>query len=116
MSPFGYRIHPIFHTRRKHTGVDIGAPEGTPVHPGGKGKVVMTGWMGGYGNAIVVDHGGGRSTLYGHLSKITCAVGDEVDTSDVIGKVGSTGFSTGYHLHFEVRIDGTPVDPLGSLK
>jgi murein DD-endopeptidase MepM/ murein hydrolase activator NlpD len=114
-SGFGYRNHPIFKRRKFHAGVDIGAPLGTPVHPGGKGKVIATGVMGGYGNAVVVDHGGGRTTLYGHLSKITCSAGDEVDTSDVIGKVGSTGNSTGNHLHFEVRINGTAVDPLGSL-
>jgi murein DD-endopeptidase MepM/ murein hydrolase activator NlpD len=115
-SPFGPRSHPIFRTRRMHNGVDIGAPEGTPIHAGGKGKVVIAGWMGGYGNTVVVDHGGGRSTLYGHMSRVKAEVGDEVDTSSVLGLVGSTGYSTGNHLHFEVRINGTPVDPLGSLK
>jgi murein DD-endopeptidase MepM/ murein hydrolase activator NlpD len=114
-SPFGYRNHPIFKTRRMHTGVDIGAPEGTAVHPGAVGKVIQTGWMGGYGNAIIVDHGGGRTTLYGHLSKIRCSVGDEVTLKSIIGEVGSTGNSTGNHLHFEVRINGDPVDPLGSI-
>ena len=86
-----------------HTGVDIGAPEGTPVHPGGDGKVVMATWMGGYGNAIVVDHGGGRSTLYGHLSQISVGQGDRVDQGDILGLGGSTGFTTGKRLHVELR-------------
>jgi murein DD-endopeptidase MepM/ murein hydrolase activator NlpD len=98
-----------------HTGVDIGAPEGTPVKPGAPGKVISTGWMGGYGNAVIVDHGGGRTTLYAHLSKIECSAGDEVNLNSIIGRVGSTGYSTGNHLHFEVRIKGDPVDPLGSI-
>jgi murein DD-endopeptidase MepM/ murein hydrolase activator NlpD len=115
-SGFGYRNHPIFHRRKRHTGVDIGAPEGTPIHPGGKGKVIYAEWMNGYGNCIMIDHGGGRSTLYGHLSAIKCAVGDIVTTDSVIGRVGSTGYSTGNHLHFEVRINGEPVDPLGSIQ
>lgn len=115
-SPFGYRVHPLFHSRKLHTGVDIGAPEGTPIHPGAKGKVTYADWMSGYGNCVMVDHGGGISTLYGHMSAIKCAVGDIVSTDSVIGKVGSTGYSTGNHLHFEKRVNGTPVDPLGSIR
>jgi murein DD-endopeptidase MepM/ murein hydrolase activator NlpD len=115
-SPFGWRVHPLFHTRKLHTGVDIGAPEGTPIHPGAKGKVIYADWMKGYGNCVMVDHGGGISTLYAHMSAIKCSVGDIVTTDSVIGKVGMTGYATGPHLHFEKRVNGTPVDPLGSIK
>lgn len=115
-SGFGYRIHPIFKTRRMHTGVDIGASQGTSIKAAAEGKVIFADWMSGYGNTVVVDHGGGRSTLYAHMSRITRSVGDEVTTSSELGKVGSTGNSTGPHLHFEVRINGDPIDPMaGSI-
>jgi len=115
VSGYGYRKHPIYGVKKMHTGVDIGASHGTTVKAAGNGKVIFAGWKGSYGKAVMVDHGNKRVTLYGHLSKITCKQGDEVTTSTKIGEVGSTGLSTGNHLHFEVRIDGEPVDPLKSL-
>lgn len=112
-SGFGYRVHPIFGVRKMHTGVDIANQTGTPVKAAGDGKVIETARERGYGNMVLIDHGKGRTTLYGHLSSIDCKSGDLVQAGDVIGKVGSTGFATGPHLHFEVRINGDPVDPLG---
>jgi murein DD-endopeptidase MepM/ murein hydrolase activator NlpD len=114
MSGFGTRVHPISRVRKMHTGVDIGAGYGAAVHAAGNGKVTRTGWFGGYGNCVIIDHGGkpNRSTLYGHLSAITCVAGQEVKVGTVVGKVGSTGYSTGPHLHFEVRINGNPVNPM----
>ncbi len=111
-SPFGWRIHPIFGTARLHTGVDIGASEGDPIHAAGDGVVVSAGWLGGYGNATIIDHGGGIATLYGHQSLIQVSEGERVTRGQVIGRVGCTGTCTGDHLHFEVRIDGEPVDPV----
>ena len=115
-STFGYRVHPIFKTKKLHTGVDIGASKGTSIYAAGEGKVIYTGTRGGYGKTVIIDHGGDRTTLYGHMSKITCDAGDIVNTKTKIGEVGSTGISTGNHLHFEVRINGDPVDPLKELK
>lgn len=114
-SPYGYRIHPITHTRKLHTGIDFGAAYGSAIHAAGDGVVISAGRMGGYGNATVIDHGGGLSTLYGHQSRIVVSVGQRVRTGDVIGYVGSTGNSTGPHLHFEVRVNGTPVNPVPYL-
>lgn len=114
-SGFGYRIHPIFHVRKMHTGIDIGAGSGTPIKAADSGTVVQAGWRGGYGKTVVVAHGGGLTTLYAHQSAILVGVGDTVDQGDVIGRVGSTGYSTGPHLHFEVRVDGRPVDPMRYL-
>jgi len=111
-SPFGYRTHPILKTRKLHTGVDIGAPSGTPIHAAGGGEVIWASWRGGYGNCVIIDHGGGKATLYGHMSRLNSSVGRKVAKGDVIGYVGSTGLSTGPHLHYEVRINGTPVNPL----
>ncbi|HEX2951168.1 MAG TPA: peptidoglycan DD-metalloendopeptidase family protein [Armatimonadota bacterium] len=111
-STFGYRIHPITHTRRMHTGLDIAAPIGTPVFSAGGGEVIFAGRRGGYGNAVIIDHGHGKTTLYGHMSAIMVRVGQVVSRRQQIGRVGSTGFSTGPHLHYEVRINGAPVNPL----
>ena len=115
-SGYGYRHHPVYKSRRMHTGVDIGAPKGTPVGAAKKGKVIKAQTYGGYGKCVVIDHGeeNGKTitTLYGHLSRITCSVGDDVVSGTKIGEVGSTGISTGNHLHFEVRVDGDPVDPM----
>jgi murein DD-endopeptidase MepM/ murein hydrolase activator NlpD len=106
-SGFGWRIHPIFHVRKLHTGVDLHAAEA--------GTVVSAGWRGGYGKCVIIQHKGNLSTLYGHMSQILVSVGQTVKRGQVIGKVGSTGYATGPHLHFEVRVNGTPVDPLGYL-
>jgi murein DD-endopeptidase MepM/ murein hydrolase activator NlpD len=114
-SGFGYRVHPIFNVRRMHTGIDIDADMGDPIKAASKGTVVSAGWRGGYGKCVVISHGGGLATLYGHMSEISVSAGDKVKKGEVIGKVGSTGYSTGPHLHFEVRVNGDPVDPLGYL-
>jgi murein DD-endopeptidase MepM/ murein hydrolase activator NlpD len=114
-SSFGYRIHPIFHVRKLHTGVDLQAAMGDPIHAAAAGTVIWAGWRGGYGKCVIIQHSGNLSTLYGHQSQILVSVGQTVKRGQVIGKVGSTGYSTGPHLHFEVRVNGTPVDPLEYL-
>jgi murein DD-endopeptidase MepM/ murein hydrolase activator NlpD len=114
-SPFGYRIHPIYGDARLHTGVDFGASEGTPIRAAGSGVVVTAEWYGGYGNATIIDHGNGLATLYGHQSSIGVSAGQRVTQGQVIGRVGCTGSCTGPHLHFEVRVDGTPVNPMNYL-
>lgn len=110
-SEFGNRIHPITGEEKFHAGIDIGASEGTPVGAAGAGEVTTAGWYGGYGNAVIIDHGNGLESLYGHLSAIMVSVGDLVSQMQTIGLVGSTGNSTGPHLHFELRQDGSPIDP-----
>ena len=114
-STFGYRRHPIFGTVKRHTGIDISRPNGTPIAAADGGKVVFSGWYGGYGKAVIIVHKSGLSTLYGHLSRINVRTGAFVSKGDRIGAVGSTGYSTGAHLHFEVRVNGRPVNPLGYL-
>jgi murein DD-endopeptidase MepM/ murein hydrolase activator NlpD len=108
-SPFGMRWGTL------HPGIDIGVPVGTPIHAAGSGTVVWCGWMSGYGNLVMIDHHNGLATLYGHQSRVAVACGQNVTTCDVIGYSGCTGFCTGPHVHFEVRVNGTPVDPLGYL-
>jgi murein DD-endopeptidase MepM/ murein hydrolase activator NlpD len=108
-SPFGMRWG------RLHTGIDIGAPTGTPIHAAASGRVIIAGWVSGYGNLTVLDHGGGLATAYAHQSGFAVGAGAEVARGDVIGYVGCTGHCFGPHLHFEVRVNGTPVDPLGYL-
>ena len=108
-SPFGYRWG------RLHAGIDIGVPYGTPIHAAAAGTVVLAGWTGGYGNYTCIDHGGGLATCYAHQSSYAVSAGAHVSQGQVIGYVGSTGHSFGAHLHFEVRINGNPVDPLGYL-
>jgi murein DD-endopeptidase MepM/ murein hydrolase activator NlpD len=112
-SGYGYRTHPIFHVRKMHTGVDIAAPYGTAIHAAAGGVVVHAARWGGYGNCVIVDHGGGLATLYAHCSSLAVNVGDSVRQGQTIGYVGSTGLSIGPHLHFEVRRNGRTVDPMG---
>ncbi len=100
---------------RMHEGIDIAAPMGAPVRAAAGGQVIYAGWMGGYGNLVVVDHGGGLATAYAHLSSISVSTGQAVGQGEVVGTVGSTGHSFGPHLHFEVRVGGVAVDPLGYL-
>lgn len=116
-SGFGMRRHPILGGAPLfHTGIDIAASYGTPVRASASGRVIFAGWYGGYGNMIIIDHGGNVSTVYGHLSRIVVKIEEEIAEGDIIGYVGSTGLSTGPHLHFEVRVNGDPVDPLSWLK
>ena len=100
---------------RMHEGIDIAVGEGTPVRAAAAGTVIYAGWMGGYGNLVVVDHGGGVSTAYGHNTSVTVGIGQRVEQGQLIAYSGSTGHSTGPHVHFEVRINGTAVDPMGYL-
>lgn len=112
VSGFGYRLHPLLGYRRLHTGLDIAAPSGAPVYAAESGEVFFASWRGGYGQCIILLHGGGMSTLYGHLSRLYVRPGQVVRRGQVIGAVGSTGLSTGPHLHFEVRRNGVPVNPM----
>lgn len=114
-SPFGYRTHPIFGTTIYHSGLDIGVDEGTPVHAADSGVVTYSGWLGGYGYAVIIDHGGATSSLYAHNSDLAVSEGQIVSKGQVICYAGSTGYSTGPHVHFEVRVNGDPVDPMGYL-
>jgi murein DD-endopeptidase MepM/ murein hydrolase activator NlpD len=111
-SGFGYRIHPILKRRRMHSGIDFGAPMGSPIYAAAAGEVFHAGWLGSYGRYIVILHGDSISTLYGHCSVLEVQPGQYVRRGQVIGRVGSTGFSTGPHLHFEVREDGVPIIPM----
>jgi len=111
-SPFGWRIHPLTRKRSLHTGMDIVASKGTQIHAAGAGVVIMAGWNTAYGNMTIIDHGKGISTLYGHQSALNVTEGQSVQANQVIGYVGSTGWSTGPHLHFEVREGGNPTDPV----
>ncbi len=110
-SKYGPRTHPIKKTQSVHTGVDIGASSGSSIVAGADGKVIAAGYNSAYGNYIIIDHGGGLSTLYGHMSAFVAHNGDQVTAGQEIGKVGSTGLSTGPHLHFEVRINGKHTSP-----
>ena len=112
-SPFGYRVHPIYKTVRMHAGVDLTAPTGTPIYASGDGIIVRADASSrGYGNHIRISHGYGYVTLYGHLSKILIKPGQKVKRGELIGLVGSTGLSTSPHLHYEVRINNEPVNPV----
>ncbi|MEY2477649.1 MAG: hypothetical protein QOG87_2964 [Actinomycetota bacterium] len=114
-SGYGSRVHPVYGDVRTHTGIDFRAATGTPVRAAGAGKVVYAGWRGGYGNTVIIDHGNSLATLYGHLSSISVGVGQSVAKGQIVARAGSTGLSTGPHLHFEVRVNGVPVNPLGYL-
>lgn len=111
-SPFGPRLHPIFGTIRMHNGVDLDAQAGRPIRAAADGEVAVAGWQNGYGFTVVIDHGNGLATLYAHQSSVVVAEGERVDMGDTIGLVGSTGWSTGPHLHWEVRVFGNPTQPI----
>ncbi len=115
-SPFGTRFHPILHVYRTHYGIDIGAPLGAPIVAANSGVVTTASYLSSYGNAVIIDHGGGVSTIYAHGSEILTTVGAVVNKGDLIMKAGSTGLSTGPHLHFGVSVNGKYVDPLPYLK
>ena len=110
-SEFGWRTHPIFGSARFHSGIDIGGDYGMPIHAAASGVVIDAGWIGGYGNTIMIEHGSGIVTLYGHNESLAVGVGQQVNQGDVIAYCGSTGNSTGPHCHFEVRVGGEPVSP-----
>ncbi len=119
-SPFGWRIHPIFNSRTFHSGVDIGGPNYGAIKASNSGKVIYTGWYGGYGKVVIIEHGivGGKpvSTLYAHMSSVKAVNGQNVKKGDVIGYEGTTGYSTGPHCHFEVRENGKPSNPNGYVQ
>lgn len=112
VSGFGYRVHPIFRRVKFHYGIDISAPSGTPIHAAADGVVIFAGWRRAYGNTVIIDHGNGLATLYAHCSRVLVSEGDVVKQGQVIALIGSTGLSTGPHLHFEVRRYGEPINPL----
>lgn len=114
-SEFGWRTHPIFGTARFHSGLDIGGDYGMPIYAAASGTVIYAGWISGYGNAVIIDHGGGVTTLYGHNESLNVSEGQSVSQGQVIAMCGSTGNSTGPHCHFEVRENGEPVSPYGYL-
>jgi murein DD-endopeptidase MepM/ murein hydrolase activator NlpD len=114
-SLFGWRRHPIFGVRKFHSGVDLGGPNRAAVQAADSGNVLYTGWYGGYGRVVIVSHGKGMSTLYAHLSGTAVSTGSNVSKGQLIGYEGTTGFSTGPHLHFEVRINGKPNNPMQYL-
>jgi murein DD-endopeptidase MepM/ murein hydrolase activator NlpD len=114
-SNFGWRTHPILGTERFHAGIDFGADYGSLVYASAQGRVIYADWYGGYGNAVIIDHGNGMTTLYGHCSELYVKDGDVVAKGQPISAVGSTGFSTGPHLHFELRANGEPTDPAAYL-
>lgn len=110
-SGFGYRFHPILRRRKLHTGVDFGVASGTPIRAAASGTILLAGYSGGYGKCVIIYHGDGVTTLYGHCSALLVSEGQEIKQGQVIARSGSTGMSTGPHLHFEVRCNGTPVRP-----
>lgn len=114
-SYYGYRRHPYWGGRSMHTGLDIAAPYGEAIRAADGGEVIFSGWWDGYGKAIVIDHGKDISTVYAHMSRLYLQAGNQVKKGQIIGLVGSTGYSTGPHLHFEVRIKGKPKNPLSFL-
>lgn len=118
-SPFGWRTHPIFNTRTFHSGVDIGGPNYGNIMASNSGKVIYSGWYGGYGKVVIIDHGSingtPMTTLYAHMSNIKVKQGDYVQKGQVVGQEGTTGYSTGPHCHFEVRINGKPNNPMNYI-
>ncbi|HET9768716.1 MAG TPA: M23 family metallopeptidase, partial [Thermoanaerobaculia bacterium] len=114
-SGFGMRIDPFLRSPAMHTGLDMRAETGDPVRATANGTVTIAGWQGGYGKMVEIDHGNGLTTRYGHLSSTAVQAGQRVHRGDVLGYVGNTGHSTGYHLHYEVVKDGQAVNPLGYI-
>jgi len=114
-SNYGYRVHPIRGSVIFHSGIDIAAMYGAPICVTASGIVIFSGWYGGYGNAVIVDHGNGYSSLYAHCSTIFVGKGQSVNQGNIIASIGSTGMSTGPHLHFEIRQNGVPIDPRSRL-
>lgn len=114
-SEYGWRTHPIFGTQKYHSGMDIAGDYGLPIIAADGGVVIYAGWISGYGNAVIIDHGGGLSTLYGHNDSLAVSEGQGVSQGQLIAYCGSTGYSTGPHCHFEVREDGSPVSPYNYL-
>lgn len=114
-SYYGWRTHPVFGTTRYHSGMDIAVDYGTPIHAADSGTIIYSGWLGGYGNAVMIDHGGGLVTLYGHNQSLNVSEGEYVSKGTVIAYAGSTGWSTGPHCHFEVRLHGDVTEPLDYL-
>lgn len=114
-SGFGNRVHPVYGTVRFHAGLDFNSPNGSAIGATAAGTVIFAGAQGGYGNVVIVDHGGGITSLYAHMSGFAVSNGAQVSAGQVVGYVGSTGLSTGPHLHFEIRVNGVAVDPLGYL-
>lgn len=115
VSNFGMRVHPTFKTRLMHTGIDIKMSSGTPVYAAGPGEVLYAGWLRGYGQIVIIDHGRSLSSVYAHLNRLDVSEGDRVKKGQNVGLVGSTGTTTGAHLHFEVRVNGEAKDPMQYL-
>lgn len=111
-SGFGWRMHPVFKIVKFHNGIDISVPEGTPIVAVANGEVIFSNWWGGYGKTVIIDHGSGVATLYAHCSQLLVGVGQHVKAGQHLALVGSTGISTGHHLHFEIRRNGVPINPL----
>ena len=114
-SPFGMRMHPIFGVNRMHTGIDIDAPLGAPIVAAARGVVAFSGWLGGYGNTVIVQHDQIHTTLYSHLNSLPVDKDQELEQGEILGYVGMTGWTTGPHLHFEIRKNGDPVNPASYL-
>ncbi|MBR0279411.1 MAG: M23 family metallopeptidase, partial [Synergistaceae bacterium] len=114
-SPFGWRTHPVTRRRDFHTGIDIKANRNDPIKAAGSGHVVYSGWMGGYGKVLVIEHSNGQSTLYAHCSALLAGKGASVSSGQLVARIGTTGRSTGPHLHFEVRNGSSPVNPIKYL-
>jgi murein DD-endopeptidase MepM/ murein hydrolase activator NlpD len=118
-SPFGWRVHPIFHSRTFHSGVDIAGPYGASVHAANSGRVIYAGWYGGYGKVVILDHGVINgvpiTTLYAHMCATNVSPGQTVSKGQTVGREGTTGYSTGPHVHFEVRVNGRPTNPLSYI-
>ncbi len=115
-SPFGWRMHPVYHHMILHRGIDIGVPTGTPVVAAGGGTIILASYQGDCGNMIAIDHHGGLSTIYCHLSQMFVSVGQEIQRGQAIGAAGATGDATGPHVHFQVMRNGNPVDPMSYLR